>query len=574
MLLLSLLPGLPLAAQSGPISFTASTDKKEVPAGFRFELTFTLLNAEGKGFRPPDFQGFRLIRPTEMLRGMNMNRGHSTTRQTWSFELEALRPGRFTIGPATVTVDGKTLRTEPLTVRVGPSPTVNLPRGANEDLFVTAELVPKGPVFEGQQVKLQIKMYTHLGVDAFDMLELPKFDGFYAHEMQRFDKRVQELTLRGKTYRVRTLHEVALFPREAGEFTIGPARMRIEVESPGAPPTIFGPATTPVLLQTAPVRLRVKPLPESAPAGFAGVVGQYEVKYSIDRDSLTTDDAGTLVVAIEGNGNAQQFAQPVLSLPEGLEIFPPKVREEEEYESMESLMHRQVLEYVVLLKKPGIYALAPSLSFFDPDSNRYVARTPEPSLTLTVSAGQNAGLPLLPPDSTQAVALPETGSSPGFWARLSAWTNGPWLWLVVAAPVALALLFWGLKKRRRPGPPPAPGSVPPPQSDARNTRDRFANARRLLANDSPRLFFDELLKALRGWLAASLHLPAPALTPELVRERLTERQVPESRISALLELWQTCEQAVFAGRHPYLNMESTWRQTEELVQAVERDLQR
>lgn len=573
LVLLFVLAGRPVAAQSGDAIFEAGTGKKEVPAGYRFEVTFTLRNAEGSGFRPPDFKGFRLIRPTETQRGVTMTNGRSTIHQSWSFELEAVRPGTFSIGPATVTADGKTLRTQPLPMRVGPSPTVNLPRGANEDLFVTTELVPAGQVFTGQQVKLQIKMYTRVGVEAFDMLELPKLDGFYVYEMKRFDKRTQELTLRGKPYIVRTLHEMAIFPQEAGEFTIGPARMRFEVEKPGASPTIFGPATTPMLLQTAPVRLRVLPLSEPAPEGFAGVAGQYEVKYSIDRDSLTTDDAVTLIVEIQGNGDARRFSLPQPALPEGLEIFPPKVREEEEYESMEALMHRQVLEYVILPKKPGQYDLVPSLAFFDPDSNRYVSRRPEPALTLTVAPGQNAGLSLAPPDSARTEA-PPSGAGSDFWTRLADWRASPWLWLALAAPAVGWLLFLGWKKRRRAVAPPAPGVFAPPPPDARDTRERFANARRLLANDSPRLFFDELQKALRAWLAASLHLPAPTLTPELVRAQLAQRQVPESRIAALLDLWQTCEQAVFAGRYPYLNMEATWRQAEEVVRELEKNLRR
>lgn len=565
--LLALAPGF-LFAQNKAV-FEASSSQQEVPVGYRFSVTFSLRDAEARNFKAPDFLNFSQVGPSEKQSGVTMFNGKTSVHQSWTFELQAVKEGAYTIGPATVvTSEGQTLRTKPLTVKVVPPQYSAVPRGANEDLFVTGEFSSPS-AFVGQQVKYRIKVYTRLNVEGADLLELPKFDGFYSREMKRFDTRVQYQTIKGKKYAVRTLHEVALFPQAAGEIAVGAARLRFEVEKPGGPSTIFGPATTPMLLQTAPAKLKVKDLPAPVPAAFTGVVGQYEVKFSLDRDTLKTGDALTLLVEIEGTGDARRLAPPRLSLPPELETFDPKVLEEEEFESVERAMQRRVYEYAILPKQAGVFSLAPELIFFDPDSNRYVVRKPDQPLQFTVVQGQQAA-PVVPPDST-GLSEPSAGFSSDWSGRLKSWAAHPALWLILIVPIAL-LLIWLFRRARKTAAPQAAAPLTSVAATPLTGRAALSNARRLLSNDSPRLFFDALYKGLRHWAAALLGVPAPSLTPDLLRERLTERRVSAVYIETLLRVWHTCEQAVFAGQYPQLDMDATWRSAEEAVLGIEREL--
>ena len=565
-----------LYAQGNAV-FEAACSQKEVQAGYRFDVTFTLRNVEAKSFRPPDFQGFKTLGPNETQSGVTIVNGKSFVHQSWTVELEALKEGTFTIGAATVvTTNGQTLRSKPFSIRVVAPQSSAVPRG-NEDIFVAGEF-SSPTAFAGQQVKYRIKVFTRLNVEGFDILELPRFDGFYAREMKRFDTRVQYQTIKGKKYAVRVLHEVALFPQAPGEISVGATRLRFEVQKEGAPSTIFGPATTPMLLQTAPVKLKVKDLPLPEPASFAGVVGQYQAKFTLDRDTLSTDDALTLLVEIEGTGDARRLQPLNFSLPDGLETFDPKVREEEEYESVDRAMHRKVFEYIIMPKKAGSYSLSPELVFFDPDSNRYIVQRPDQPLAFYVAQGKN--LAPLPPVDTSGQVQPEGDLPGGFVSRLKSWGKSPWTWAAAALP--LLLLIGLLRRKKRPLPPAATLPVvpvkqaPPPvvATPPQGAQEIFANARRLLSNDSPRLFFDALYKALRSWASGLLAVPAPELTPDLLRERLSARRVPEAHIEALIQVWRTCEQAVFAGQHAYLDMDRSWRTAEETVREIERDWKR
>jgi len=121
--------------------------------------------------------------------------------------------------------------------------------------------------------------------------------------------------------------------------------------------------------------------------------------------------------------------------------------------------------------------------------------------------------------------------------------------------------------RRRPKPGPAPVSV-----IVRDPHEQLRQAREMVNNNDPRVFYDTLLRALQDYLISRLGLVPAQLNLANVRFRLAERQVPESHIQTLLGLWQTCEQALFAGQTQTTNPQATWQTAENLIQDLERDL--
>jgi len=555
-----LLAALPLAAQP---TFEASVETPEVVAGSRFEVSFALKNGEGTSFRPPAFPNFRMVGGPNPSSGMTIVNGNYFVHRTWSYELEAKKTGKFTIGPAKVLVNGRILNSNPLSVRVVParggSSGGNLPAGTDADLFITSEL-STNEAWVGQQLTYRVMLYTLLTLEGFDIIEMPDFQGFYAKEKIRFDTRVQFQNLRGRKYAVKILHEAALFPQETGTPTIGVVRVRVGVERSG-PLSMLGPL--PMVLQTQPIQLQVKPLPEPAPTNFSGGVGQYDWQWTADQDSCSTDDALTLTVRMRGDGDPKRSLPPLLTLPAGLEAFEPKVLEEEEYENGQAIVHRKTLEYTILPREPGEYTVRPELVVFDPDSNRYVTLQADTSLQFQVTRGKNYAANRLANDT---LPLPLSENTPsGWWENSRDWLANPWAWGALAGLIGLVLVFsW---TRRRPKPGPAPVSVM-----VRDPREQLRQAREMVNNNDPRVFYDTLLRALQDYLISRLGLVPAQLNLANVRFRLAERQVPESHIQTLLGLWQTCEQALFAGQTQTTNPQATWQTAENLIQDLERDL--
>ncbi len=555
-----LLATLPAAAQP---TFVASVESPEVVAGSRFEVSFALKNGEGANFRPPSFANFRVVSGPNLTSGMTIINGNYLVHRTWSYELEAKTKGKFTIGPAKVSVNGRSLSSNLLTIRVVAARNGNggIPIGAAEDLFIVGEL-SAGEAWVGQQLTYWVKLYTLLTLEGYDLIELPDFQGFYAKEKIRFDTRVQYQTIKGKKYAVKILHAEAVFPQEPGERTIGVARVRVGVERSG-PLGMLGPL--PKVLNTLPIRLRVKPLPEPAPAQFGGVVGQYTWQATTDRDSLSTDEALTLRIQLSGNGDPKRMALPVLTLPAGLEAFEPKVLEEEEYENGQQIVHRKTLEYAILPKEPGDYTLRPEWVVFDPDSNRYMTLQVDTALQFRVSIGKNyradqTGIDTLP------VAPPPENWFSHTWKQISDWLALPWVWGGLAGLAGLLLIFSWMKRqgRSRAGKPAIMVPI--------NYLEQFGQARQLLNSPDPRLFYDALLRGLHNYLSKRLALSPAQLSVANVQHRLTERRVPANHIQSLFDLWQTCEQAIFAGQPGSGSPEINLRTAEQLVHTLERDL--
>ena len=559
-----LLCWLPRTAASQ--SFEAGINAREVVLGSTFELSFTLNDAQGNKFTPPDLGNFKILTGPSEMRGMTIINGRSTIKQSWTYELEPRRTGTFSIGAAKVTVNGKQVESQPLSVRiVSPRarPNVNVPPGATDNLFITGEL-DRTEAYPGQQVTWRIVLYTQLSIEGADIIELPDFDGFYSKEKRRFDTRVTYRTIGGKKYAVKVLHEEALFPLETGEIAIGSAKVRIGVEQGGHFGGFLMPK--PVLFQTQPAVLQVKPLPAPPPECFSGGVGQYDWSIQIDRDTLTTDDALTLTMSIRGNGDARRFAPPRLQLSDSLEVFEPKVKEEEEYENGEELVHTRVLEYVILPKEPGTYQLRPALIFFDPDSNRYRRLWGEMLPVIQVGKGAHYGLNA--PVDTIAPLVQAPTDLPDIWDDLLGWFRSPVLWAVVALP----FLAWGLvalfrRKRTAGHTSNAPARAPaaPVVKPTRALAD-------LLQAGAPRAFYDALFKSLQHYLSARLMLSPAQMTQENVRRQLSERNIPSGTIQDLLSVWQTCEQALFAGQTQATQMPATLRSYEQALQVLEKSL--
>lgn len=547
-------------------TFEASVEMPEVVQGSQFEVSFALKNGEGTNFRPPALGNFRVINGPNLSSGMTIVNGNYFVHRTWSYVLEAKNTGKFTIGPAKVSVNGRSMSSNPLTIRVVAARNGNssIPEGAEEDLFIVSELSAEES-WVGQQITYWVKLYTLLTLEGYDVIELPDFQGFYAKDLAHFDTRVQYQNLHGRKYAVKILHAEAIFPQESGEQIIGIARVRVGVERSG-PLGMLGPL--PQVLQTDPIRLRVKPLPEPAPANFSGGVGQYNWECSADRDSLTTDDALTLTIRLRGNGDPKRTALPVLTLPAGLEAFDPKVLEEEEYENGQAIIHRKTLEYAILPREPGAYDVHPEFVVFDPDSNRYITLQADTTLHFRVGKGKNYLANQLHGDSL-ALQVPSENGSSSTWEQVNYWLTKSWVWGALAGLTALILvLAWSNRRRKTRLSRPVPVD---PIAD-KNYREQFGQARQLLNGADPRVFYDVLLRALQNYLAARLGLPLAQLSVANVRYRLVERRVPEPHIQHLLDVWQACEQALFAGQINSVNPETTLQSAEQLVQTLERDL--
>lgn len=557
--------------------FTAKVESPQVAVGTNFEVVFELKNGEGRQFRPPTFNGFKKLAGPSTQTSVTIVNGKYSQSMGWTFILQAVQPGTFTIGEGSVSVGSQLVRTQPITIEVVPArggaangPKVNAAPGAggNNDIFVAAE-VANSKLYVGQQTVVNFTLYTRIGVESYDILLDPTFDGFFAKDLVRFDTRTRQVTVRGTTYMARILRSVALFPQQSGTLTVGAMRFQFGTTPPGTPrdpfSAFFGRGVVPVVVESRPVLVQVKSLPDPVPANFTGGVGQYNWTIETDKSGLTTDDALSLRLIVRGNGDGKRFAPPKLNLPPELEAYEPKTAEEETYENGDQLIHTKVLEYAILPKQPGTFDIRPELVFFDPDSNRYVIQKSAKPLTINVSQG--TGTRQSDPSGTASQLRPshKIMPKPGLFSMLS-------LVLLGLLAVSVGVFFWRKKQRQK----PVERSIVAPEVQAKVkidvARERLAHARKLMQENQPREFYDEILKAMHGYLSVKLDAPQSDLTQTALRQKLVERRVSPEILDALGGVLQACEIALFAGQPDPMRMAEVYQKSEDTMRRLEGEL--
>ncbi len=534
------------SAQPDAPTFEARGPSREVTEGARFEVSFVLTNETARRFIPPDFGGLTVRSGPNEVRSAGFAHGKAYSQQSWVYELEAGSAGHYTIGPATAQTAQRNFRSQPLTVRVIKS-SVRRPRksraSAEEPYFVVADVLPE-QAWLGQQMLYRLRLYTRVSVSEADLIALPSFDGFYVLERRRYDTRVQREKVGNKTYAVRTLYEASLFSQRTGPLAIGPARLRLLVESEER--NLLGGRS--VVVASNAISTYARPLPEPQPERFCGVVGRYEWTVAADKQALTTDDALILTVRIQGNGDARRLLNLPLNLPAGLEALDPEVREQEEYETGDEFVHQRTLTYAILPKEPGTYLFTPEITFFHPDSNAYQVLRADAPIAIAVVPGGNYGKAMLPTDT--AAVLP-SAEEPTWWAEVEEFSQ-PWMLGAVGIAALLVLaglaaLLWQSQRRK----PPVENfasedSVRPALPDRRTLQAQLQQLRRRLSDAPPQAFYRELLRWLESAVAAYLGVPSFMLSRSVALEQLSARRVPRETVEAIAEVWERCERAVYA----------------------------
>lgn len=555
--------GIPAIQAQAP-KFTISADVREAVLNTPFELVVTLEGAECQRFTPPSFKGFRTAGGAAESRGVTIIQGRASVRQSWSYTLEPLHPGSYTLGPATALVNGKTISSNSLslTVLASSGTTKNLPApppGSGDEVFIVGDVSPE-TAYPGQQLTWRLILYTRVAIEGADLISMPDFDGFYSKEKRSFDPRTEYRNFRGKKYAVKILHEERIFPQQSGELTIGSAQIRAGIEQSGTQGFLFGPK--PVTLSTRPVTITVKPFPQPEPANFTGAAGQFSWEVHADTNALSTDDALTIRVSVTGNGDTRRFAAPKFSVPPDCEIFEPRIVSEKEMETEQELTFTKELEYVVLPKEPGEQEITPALSYFNPDSNRYCTLSTLP-VRFSVVAGKNYHAK---PDTVLAPV--ETASQTSLLDSIRLYIRPEYLFGVLGA-LALGLgLFFLLRKRKQ-----HPGLQPAPATPAPGARQHLLQAARLLREGRHDLFYGALLKSLQTFISDKLKIPTAQVNHAFVQNKLIERGATPIRAQAFVSLWLACEQAVYATRPDDIpGMEANLHSAEFLLQEMEKEI--
>jgi len=395
--LLILLSTSLLTAQE--LRLRASVNRNQVTDQDR--LTFTV-DIEGVSdfpdIPPPESPDFVVISGPSHSSSIQIINGQMSASQTITWQIAPTRTGQLQIPPISIRYKGKSYQTNAVPVTVSTART-RAPSGApsappadtpappaTSDEVILRASVPQNSIFKGEQLLVTFELFFR-NVRAYDVKKLPEAQGFWVENYPVNDRPViTNETLNGVAYKKAILRQMALFPTTTGELTIDPLVIECEVlvsnqrrrsifddffNDPffGDP---FGTTSRMVTARSAPVKIRVQPLPEDGrPAGFSGAVGQYRIESRIDTLRTRQDQALTLRYIVQGAGNINALQLPPPQLPNTVEVFAPKINKQID-NSGKTIRGTLTYEYVLIPRQPGLLTIpAIIFSYFDPQTRRY-----------------------------------------------------------------------------------------------------------------------------------------------------------------------------------------------------------
>ena len=562
------------------VEFKASAPSV-VAVGEQFKLEYTL-NKEGDNLKVPTLEGFDLLMGPSVGQSFyssNIN-GKMTQNVTFSYTyiLEGTKKGTFQIPGATVIIDGKEYTSNALKIEVvegsrnsnGNQAATNRPvqPDANatvndNNLFVKVE-VSRRSLYMGESLMATIKVYTKVDLVNLGRTKFPDFNGFLAEEVptpQRIEL-VRE-AVDGQIYNVGTIRKVLLYPQHTGEITIEPfeleciVRQRLANGGRSFFDEFFGNyKDVRAMRRSKPVTIQVKELPQlGKPAGFGGTVGNVTMATSLSADTVNANDAITYKVTFRGTGNLKLLKAPTINFPLDFEVYDPK--ESRDLNITENGTTGSVsFEYLIIPRYSGDYKIpAIRFSYFDSQSNTYKTIAGA-EYNIHVRQGADKGQVETSAGNQVKSFKKEDVRKVGEDIRYLK-TEGLNLkaagvrffgttlyWLALLIPFVLFVVGAVLNRRRI----KANADIVRVKNKAANkmARKRLKVAASAMKNHNAEQFYDEVLKALWGYMSYKLNIDRAELNRDNISEILQSKGVEEDRIKEFIAVLDTCEYARYA----------------------------
>jgi len=162
-----------------------------------------------------------------------------------------------------------------------------------------------------------------------------------------------------------------------GSFTIPACNFQVNVSTGD-----FFSSSRPVYLQTDPLELTVKPLP-NPPADFSGVIGKLSLDSGYSRQEVNYGDSITLRVTASGDCNLDSLTKIFNDDIAGFSVYETQKSTEEGIENNQYHASKE-FEIILVPETNGEIAIKPvSITYFDPETGTY-EKAEIPGTTITV----------------------------------------------------------------------------------------------------------------------------------------------------------------------------------------------
>ena len=578
-----------------------------VAADEQFNVTFII---EGED-NPTDFQwtsggDFQVLWGPQSGRSTSIQiingKRTKSVQSTYTYVLRPTDAGKFTLPQATAKVKGKEINSGQVTIQVAPAGAASSSSSAKSqssqssgqsqqsrsagiqdgDIFLKMDL-SRTKVVVGEPIIATLKLYQRVNIGGFENVTFPTFNGFWSQEIEaptniEFSREVYD----GQIYNSALLRKFVIIPQQQGQVTIDPAEMvclvNIRVSTGGT--SIFDGffddyRTVRKKVSTGPVTVNVSPLPAGAPASFRGGVGSFEISAKLSRDSLKTHEAASLLVTVSGKGNISLLEAPKVTFPLDMEVYDTKVSEKVD---KGGLSGSKYYEFPFIPRSYGDFVIEPiKYSYYDVNQGRYVTLETAP-IPVSVARGNETdagGIVISGPSQKDVKTLGSdirfiSTKAPELVSRGQFFVGSALFMILAAVLVILAFISWLLFR-----------SMAARRADVVGTKNRKATKMALkrlhladtfLKQNLYTAFYEELHKALLGFISDKLNIPVAELSRDRITDALVAGNVDKGHVDRFIGILDACEFARYAPDSGHDAMAAHYADAVEVISSIDSNM--
>lgn len=568
------------------LSVSPGHGKRSIETGDLFYITIEVFNLDGSPAKPQSVPGATVNyfdRTGSSMSTTSIN-GHVTTERafTWTMTLRAKSEGSYSFGP--ITVGG--VKSNVVKYNIGkpmPSRQPVIPQGGNnhdmsdntdsdkpkfighgdQNLFLRAN-VTKTTAYEQEALVYTVKLYTNYDAVKFiGATSAPKFNGFVTEESKDISQSLSYETLNGKTYATAIIARYIIFPQMTGNLKVTGNTYTISVDRREYfnDPFFGGLAySQPLQLNVTPndLTINVKPLPSPRPADFSGGVGRFSITSQMKDKQFKTNQTSSVVYTVSGVGNLKYVQMPDLATiyPPQLEIYNPTTTQDVNVGTTNT-SGSIIFDYSFMPVEEGTFTIPDvRLVYFNPESEQYETSVAK-GYTITVGKGEGSAKSQVRKrlkfnSELQKVNVSKLRKT--HEPMVYKWTY--WLWFIIPVTILVGAMigWWRYNSMHK---DMAALNMRRADKIARRRLRRAAAAMKKRNRD---IFYDELLKALWGYLGDKLKMPTSELFRDNIRENLDRRNIPAAVTDRLINLVDEAEFAKYSSAGGDRSMEHDYKE--------------
>lgn len=570
-----------------------------VEAGENFRVSFKVTTQDVDDFR----SGLHSTDVVEVIAGpytssessFQMVNGHTSSSSsiTYTYTLYAAKSGVYNIPAAHARVGGKQISSRPAKVTVvgsaqgrgNNSPKMheddNYPLHmkvagsaiSGRDLFIKVS-ANKRKVYEQEPILLTYKVYTLVDLTQLEG-KMPELTGFHTQEIPLPQQKSFHIErVNGKPYRTVTWSQYVMYPQMTGKMEIPSITFKgiVVQQNRSVDPfeAFFNGGSGYVEVKrniVAPsIKIDVLPLPHK-PANFSGGVGKFNISAQLNKNELKAGDPLSLRIVVGGIGNLKLIKQPVVNFPKDWDKYDPKVTDKTKLTS-NGLEGNMIYDILAVPRNQGHYTIPPvELTYYDTSLNQYKTIKTQ-SFEIEVAKGDGSRSSVVDYSKDQPKDIKDIKKGEAELHSVDNFFFGSVGYLMsllipFAAFVALLVIF-----RNRAIDNADLVKMKGKKANKIATK-RLRQANKLMLAGKTNEFYDEVLRALWGYVGDKLNMPAEKLSCENISEKLQSHNVDDNTISKFLSAIDDCEMMRFAPGDPEGNMNKTFESAMTAIMEIE-----